>query len=74
MRQLFNIKVDAIGLSIFRMFYCVILFFELYRLFTFRSIIYYKNPFVYKRELYVTFFFQFWFVIVIWDRSWKSIF
>ena len=65
MKKLFNTKVDAIGLSVFRMFYSVILFFELHQLFTFRSIIYDKDPFVYKGELDVTFLFQFWFVIII---------
>jgi predicted DCC family thiol-disulfide oxidoreductase YuxK len=62
--SLFTTKVDAIGLSIFRMFYSVVLFFELNELYTFRNIIYDKEPFKYTGELDVSFIFYFWFVVV----------
>lgn len=63
-KKLFNTKVDAVGLSIFRMFYSIILFCEIHQLFTFRSIIYDKESFVYKGELDVTFVFVFWFILL----------
>jgi len=62
--SLFTTKVDAIGLSIFRMFYSVVLFFELKQLYTFRSIIYDKEPSKYVGEIDVSFIFYFWFVVV----------
>ncbi|MBN8641861.1 MAG: DUF393 domain-containing protein [Flavobacteriales bacterium] len=65
MKKAFNTKVDAIGLSIFRMLYSIILFCEIHQLYTFRSIIYDKESFLYKGELDVTFLFVFWFAIVI---------
>lgn len=63
--SLFTTKVDAIGLSIFRMFYSVVLFFELLQLYIFRSIIYDKDPSKYVGEIDVSFIFYFWFVVVI---------
>ncbi|MFN7044596.1 MAG: DCC1-like thiol-disulfide oxidoreductase family protein [Flavobacterium sp.] len=62
--SLFTTKVDAIGLSIFRMFYSVVLFFEIRQLYTFRSIIYDKEPSKYVGEIDVAFIFYFWFVVV----------
>lgn len=62
--SLYTTKVDAIGLSIFRMFYSVVLFFELRQLYTFRSIIYDKEPSRYVGELDVSFIFHFWFVVI----------
>ena len=62
--SLFATKVDAIGLSIFRMFYSVVLFFELRQLYTYRSIIYDKEPSKYVGEIDVSFIFYFWFVVV----------
>ena len=62
--SLFTTKVDAVGLSIFRMFYSVVLFFELKQLYTFRSIIYDKEPSKYVGEIDVSFIFYFWFVVV----------
>lgn len=64
LNSLFTTKVDAIGLSIFRMFYSVVLFLELKQLYTFRSLIYDKEPFKYTGELDVSFVFYFWFVVV----------
>ncbi|ESU25971.1 hypothetical protein FLJC2902T_29840 [Flavobacterium limnosediminis JC2902] len=46
------------------MFYSVVLFFELQQLYTFRSIIYDKEPSKYVGELDVSFIFYFWFVVV----------
>jgi predicted DCC family thiol-disulfide oxidoreductase YuxK len=63
--SLFTTKVDAIGLSIFRMFYSIVLFLELTQLYTYRSIIYDKEPFKYTGELDVSFIFYFWFVVVV---------
>ena len=61
----FNLKVDAIGLSIFRIFYALILFCELLQLYKFRKIIYDKNPFLDTGELDVSFLFYFWFAIIL---------
>ncbi|WP_366184819.1 DCC1-like thiol-disulfide oxidoreductase family protein [Flavobacterium ovatum] len=62
MKNYFNLKIDAIGLSVFRMFYSIVLFLEIKQLFTFKNIIYDKDPFVSIGELDVTFLFYFWFV------------
>lgn len=60
--SIFNTKIDAVGLSIFRICYSVILFFEIKQLYTFRHIIYDKEPFQYIGEIDVSFIFYFWFV------------
>lgn len=65
MNKIFNLKIDASGLSLFRIFYCIILFFEIKQLFIFRNVIYDKQPFIVTGELDVSFLFYFWFVIVI---------
>lgn len=61
----FSLKIDAIGLSIFRIFYSLVLFFELLQLYKFRNIIYDKDPFVSTGELNVSFIFYFWFPVVL---------
>ena len=61
----FNKKVDAIGLSIFRILYSIVLFFEIKQLYTFRHLIYDKDPYRIIGELDVAFIFKFWFVIVL---------
>ncbi|MCL9809101.1 DCC1-like thiol-disulfide oxidoreductase family protein [Flavobacterium luminosum] len=63
--SLFTTKVDAIGISVFRMFYSVVLFLELLQLYTFRSIIYDKEPYQYTGEIDVSFIFYFWFPVVV---------
>lgn len=64
-KNFFNTKIDAIGLSVFRMFYSIVLFCELLQLFKFRHIIYDKVPFKYTGEIDVAFLFYFWFIIVV---------
>lgn len=63
--SVFNKKVDAIGLSIFRILYSIVLFFEIKQLYTFRHLIYDKDPYRIIGELDVAFIFKFWFVIVL---------
>jgi predicted DCC family thiol-disulfide oxidoreductase YuxK len=65
MSKFFNIKVDASGLSIFRIFYSLVLFGEILQLYKFRHIIYDKDPFVYVGELDVSFLFYFWFPVLL---------
>jgi predicted DCC family thiol-disulfide oxidoreductase YuxK len=65
MSKWFNVKVDATGLSIFRIFYSLVLFFEILQLYKFRNIIYSKESFVTIGELDVSFIFYFWFIIII---------
>ncbi len=65
MFKVFNLKVDAIGLSIFRVFYSVIIFCELQQLYEFRKIIFDKDPFLDTGELDVSFLFYFWFVVIL---------
>jgi predicted DCC family thiol-disulfide oxidoreductase YuxK len=60
----FTDKSDAIGLSIFRMFYSVILFCEIHQLYQFRHIIYDKDPFYSIGEIDVAFLFYFWFIFI----------
>jgi hypothetical protein len=60
----FNNKVDALGLAVFRILYAVVLFCEISQLYKFRHIIYDKNPFVTVGEIDVTFLFFFWFVVL----------
>ena len=62
--NVFNEKVDAIGLSVFRMLYALVLFCETIQLFKFRHIIYDKEPFQYIGEIDVKFIFFFWFVVL----------
>lgn len=65
MNKIFNTKIDAVGLSVFRMCYALILFFEIKQLYTFRNVIYDKEPFQYIGEIDVSFIFYFWFVILL---------
>jgi predicted DCC family thiol-disulfide oxidoreductase YuxK len=60
----FESKVDALGLSVFRILYSLVLFLETLQLFKFRHIIYDKDPFQYVGEIDVTFFFFFWFIVL----------
>lgn len=65
MFKMFNLKVNAIGLSIFRIFYSVVLFCELFQLYKFRNVIFDKDPFAYAGEIDVSFIFFFWFPVVL---------
>ena len=60
----FNNQVDALGLSVFRVLYAILLFCETSQLYTFRHIIYDKEPFAYVGEIDITFIFFFWFVVL----------
>ena len=62
--KIFNNKVDALGLSVFRILYSIVLLCESSQLFKFRHIIYDKEPFKYVGEIDVTFIFFFWFVVL----------
>lgn len=64
-RSFFNEKIDAIGLAIFRLFYSIILFFEVKQLYTFRHIIYDKVPFKEIGEIDVSYLFGFWFIAIL---------
>lgn len=64
-KKIFNEKVDAVGLSLFRMFYAIILFCELKQLYSFRHVLYDKEPFSLIGELDVSFLFKFWFIVVL---------
>lgn len=63
-RELLNNKVDAVGLSIFRMAYVIILFCEILQLFKFRNLIYDAEPFKYVGDIDVRYVFGFWFIIL----------
>lgn len=65
MFKVFTIKTEAIGLSLFRILYSLVLFGELMRLYKFRSIIYDHIPFSYPGEIEVSLLFYFWFVILL---------
>lgn len=63
-RSLFNTKVDAIGLSVFRMCYTLVLFCEVYQLFKFRNLIYDADPYRYIGDVDVRYIFGFYFIIL----------
>ncbi len=63
-KSVFNKKVDALGLAVFRILYAVVLFCEISQLYKFRHIIYDKNPFSNTGEIDVTFIFFIWFLIL----------
>ncbi len=63
-RKIFNTKIDAIGLAVFRVAYITVLFCDICQLFRFRGIIYDKVPFLVTGEINVTFLFGFWFIIL----------
>lgn len=63
-QQIFNHKVDAIGLSIFRMCYALVLFFEVLHLFHFRHIIFDQIPYSYTGELNFLYLFIFWTIVL----------
>ena len=58
--RIFDTKVDAIGLAVFRMCYVVVLLCEISQLFKFRKIIYDQIPFLYQGEINVTYIFGLW--------------
>lgn len=62
--EIFNQKVDAIGLSVFRMCYTLVLFCEVAQLFKFRNLVYDAEPFRYIGDVDVRYIFGFWFVIL----------
>lgn len=64
-KTFFENKTNAIGLSVFRISYIIILFCEILQLFKFRHIIYDKDPFVYVGEIDVAFLFYFWFLVLV---------
>ena len=63
-KEVFNNKVDALGLSVFRVLYALVLFCETSQLFRYRHRIYDKDPFVSVGEIDVTFIFLFWFIVL----------
>ena len=65
MSKWLNLKIDATGLSIFRIFYSLVLFCEILQLYKFRELIYSREPFINVGELDVSFIFYFWFIIVL---------
>ena len=62
--RIFDTKVDAIGLSVFRMCYTAVLTCEIIQLFRFRNVIFDKIPFVETGEINVSYLFGFWFVVL----------
>lgn len=64
-RNIFNTKVDAVGLSIFRMCYALLLFFEVAQLYKFRKVIYDDIPFISKGEINVIYIFALWAVVLL---------
>jgi len=60
--RIFNLKVDALGLAVFRMIYTLILFAETLQLYNYRNIIYDDLPFIRLGEINVIFIFTFWFI------------
>lgn len=63
--KIFNTKVDALGLSVFRILYAVIISFEIANLFRFRNIVYDKIPFDYVGEINVIYIFGLWVLVLI---------
>ncbi len=63
-RKLFHDKVDAVGLSVFRMCYTAVLFCEILQLFKFRNLIYDADPYRYVGDVDVRYIFGFWFIIL----------
>lgn len=63
--KIFNNKVDALGLSVFRILYSIVLFCETSQLFRFRHVIYDKEALGYVGEVDVSFIFFFWFVVLV---------
>lgn len=61
-RRIFNDKVDAIGLSVFRMCYTLVLFCEVLQLFKFRHLVYDADPYRYIGDIDVWYLFVFWFI------------
>lgn len=63
-RNLFHNKVDALGLSVFRVVYTIVVFCEVWQLFRFRHMIYDQVPFQYTGDVDPTLIFAFWFIVL----------
>ncbi len=63
-KEIFNNKIDALGLSVFRLLYALVMLCETSQIFRFRHVIYDKDPFVSIGEIDVTFIFFFWFIVL----------
>lgn len=63
--RIFDIKVDAIGLSVFRMCYATVLLCELLQLLKYRKVIFDAVPFEYSGELHAGIALSFYIVIVL---------
>jgi predicted DCC family thiol-disulfide oxidoreductase YuxK len=62
---IFNRKVDAIGLSVFRVLYGSILLIEIVHLYKFRHLVFDKDPFVYSGEIESSYLLYFWMVTLV---------
>ncbi|NMH29523.1 DCC1-like thiol-disulfide oxidoreductase family protein [Flavobacterium silvaticum] len=62
---IFNTKVDAVGLSVFRMLYSVMLMGEITGLYRFRHIIFDRDPFVNAGEIDFGFIYLFWMISLL---------
>ncbi len=58
--DILNRKVDALGLSVFRMLYGLILLVEILHLYKFRHIVFDKDPFLYSGEIESSYLLYFW--------------
>ncbi len=63
-KKILNQETDALGLSVFRILYSLVLLVEISRLFKFRHLIYDNIPFQYIGEIDTTFIFIFWFIVL----------
>lgn len=57
-------KIDATGLSVFRMFFVVILFFEILQQYKFNEILYNDNPFIYVMDFSMSHLFFCWMFVL----------
>jgi len=57
-------KIDATGLSVFRMFYVVILFFEILQQYKFNEILYNDDPFIYVMNFSMSHLFFCWMIVL----------
>ena len=62
---IFNRKIDAVGLSVFRVLYGAILLVEILHLYRFRHIVFDKDPFVYSGEIESSYLLYFWMLTLI---------
>lgn len=63
--KLYDKKVSSTGMSIFRMFYSVILFLEVNQMFRYRELIFDHNPFISKPEFNITFGLLLWLCVIV---------